>query len=122
MMCKKEGISIKKIKIVIHKVVIFSIVVVSIDFVGCQKQKQSFPALNELKEMSGAECLELFEEYGMVLPAEYKDHEEQAEKDVEYILDNMQDASIPQGVIAMDRTGVYELAEQIEHILGKFSQ
>ena len=41
---------------------------------------------------------------------------------MEYILDNMQDASIPQGVIAMDRAGVYELAEQIEHILGKFSQ
>lgn len=121
-MCKKEGFSIKKIKIVVCGVVIFSIVILSVAFFGCQKQKQSFPALNELKEMSGAECLELFEEYGMVLPAEYKDHEEQAEKDVEYILDNMQDTSIPQGVIAMDRAGVYELAEQIEHILGKFSQ
>ncbi len=109
-------------KIIVCIVVGFSIVISSVFFVGCQKQKQSFPALNELKEMSGAECLELFEEYGMVLPAEYKDHEEQAEKDVEYILDNMQDTSIPQGVIAMDRTGIYELAEQIKHILGKFSQ
>ena len=77
-MCKKEGFSIKKTKIVICGVVIFSIVILSVAFFGCQKQKQSFPALNELKEMSGAECLELFEEYGMVLPAEYKDHEEQA--------------------------------------------
>ena len=107
-------------KIIVCIAVGFSIVISSVFFVGCQKQKQSFSALNELKEMSGAECLELFD--GMVLPAEYKDHEEQAEKDVEYILDNMQDASIPQGVIAMDRTGIYELAEQIKHILGKFSQ
>ena len=52
--------------------------------------------------MSGAECLELFEEYGMVLPAEYKDHEEQAEKDVEYILDNMQDASQRFGASSFD--------------------
>ena len=62
-------------KIIVCIVVGFSIVISSVFFVGCQKQKQSFPALNELKEMSGAECLELFEEYGMVLPAEYKDHE-----------------------------------------------
>lgn len=109
----------KILRISIGIVIIF---IILIAFFFLRTQKKSIPALNELKEMSGAECLELFEEYGMVLPAEYKDHEEQAEKDVEYILDNMQDTSIPQGVIAMDRAGVYELAEQIEHILGKFLQ
>ena len=70
--------------------------------------------------MNGAECLKLFEEYGMVLPKEYKDHEKQAEKDVKYILDNLENTSIPYGIIAVDRVGIYELAEQIENILSEY--
>lgn len=50
-MCKKEGFSIKKIKIVIYGVVIFSIVILSVAFFGCQKQKQSIER-NEWSRMS----------------------------------------------------------------------
>lgn len=108
---------IKKIIIVIASVLIIFWI-----FIFLHNQKHSLPSLNKLRKMSGSECIELFEEYGLVLPEEYNDNMELAEKDVEYILDEMQNTSTPSGVIAYDRAGIHELAEQIEDIVGKFSQ
>lgn len=98
-------------------IVIFGILIICkmIFFLKCNKQP--IPPINELSEMNGSECIDLFKEYGLVLPTEYQDDTELAEQDVEYILDEMQDTSSPSEIIAINRAGIHELADQIERIL-----
>ncbi len=77
--------------------------------------------IDELASMSGADCIDELEKYGLVLSEVYVNNPSLAEKSVEVILDDIIDGRIQNGVVPYNYTELVELASQVENIVETYA-
>ena len=77
--------------------------------------------IDELASMSGADCIDELEKYGLVLSEVYVNNPSLAEKSVEVILDDIINGRIQNGVVPYNYTELVELASQVENIVETYA-
>lgn len=73
-------------------------------------------SIEELSEKSGKECLQILEEYGLVLSETYKNDKQLAEISIKTIIEDINSGAIMNGAILYNYTELVKLAEQVKSI------
>ncbi len=108
------------------KKIIISAVAVAVvgGLIGVMRPWEKMPeskkmSIQELKMKSGSECIEILEQYGLVLPDVYRSDTELAERSVKEIVDGIDEKGGRADVFAFNYVELNELAKRIYEIVEK---
>ena len=111
----------KRIGIVIVSIMTFiTITSMAVIKLWSQEEDSKKVSLQNLSTKSGAECIEILEEAGLVLPESYQMDHELAEETVKMIIDSMAAKEWRSDAIAYNYTELAELTRQIHEIVEKY--